>query len=142
MSVRIRAVAAVSIAALLIPAGAMAQTAGSGGMGSMLAGYGGARYTTARPQTGSTRDSNGNRLIVNGISLAGASAYSDTSGGVSSNFSGVGGGNGTTIGGSTAIGNSLNVVVQGNRNTVIINSNQTNTGNITAGTALNGTLNF
>jgi len=50
--------------------------------------------------------------------------------------------NGTAIGGATAIGNSLNVVVQGNRNTVVINSNQTNTGNITAGTALNGTLNF
>lgn len=139
MSVRNRAVAAVSIAALLIPAGATAQTAGSGGMGSMQAGYGGARYTTARPQTGSTRDSNGNRLIVNGIIQAGASAYSDTSGGVSSNFSGVGGGNGTTIGGSTAIGNSLNVVVQGNHNTVIVNSTQVNNGNVNAGTNLNTT---
>ena len=46
------------------------------------------------------------------------------------------------IGGATAIGNSLNVVVQGNHNTVIVNSRQTNTGNITAGTALNGTLNL
>ncbi|GAA0630618.1 holdfast attachment protein HfaA [Brevundimonas kwangchunensis] len=137
MSVKIRAVAAVSIAALLIPAGAMAQTAGSSGMGSMQAGYGGARYTTARPQTGSTRDANGNRLIVNGIIQAGASAYSDSSGGVSSSFSGVGGGNGTTIGGSTAIGNSLNVVVQGNHNTVIVNSTQVNNGNVSAGTNLN-----
>jgi len=32
--------------------------------------------------------------------------------------------------------------VQGNRNTVIVNSTQTNTGNITAGTALNGSLVF
>ncbi|MNT63655.1 hypothetical protein D3C72_2014870 [compost metagenome] len=49
---------------------------------------------------------------------------------------------GTNIAGATAIGNNLNVVVQGNRNTVIVNSTQTNTGNITAGTALNGSLVF
>ena len=45
-----------------------------------------------------------------------------------------------TIGGATAIGNQLNVVVQGNHNTVIVNSRQTNNGNVTAGTVLNGTL--
>ena len=62
---------------------------------------------------------------------------------MSSSYSGVGGSNGgTAIGGSTAIGNSLNVVVQGNHNTVIVNSRQTNNGTVTAGTALNGTLNL
>ena len=66
-------------------------------------------------------------------------ASKDASGGVSSQFSGVGGGNGTTIGGSTAIGNSLNVVVQGNHNTVIVNSTQVNNGNVNAGTNLNTT---
>ncbi|MBW8304355.1 MAG: holdfast anchoring protein HfaA [Brevundimonas sp.] len=108
-------------------------------MGTYQAGYGGSRYTTARPQTGSTRDQNGNRLIVDGIIQSGANSYSRASGGVSSSFSGVGDG-GTAIGGSTAIGNSLNVVVQGNHNTVIVNSTQTNSGNVTAGTSLNGTL--
>ncbi len=133
------AAAAAAIAALAIPGAAAAQSAGSSGMSGYQAGYGGSRYTTARPQTGSTRDENGNRLIVNGIIQAGASAYSSASGGVSSTWSGAGGG-GTTIGGSTAIGNSLNVVVQGNHNTVIVNSRQVNNGDVTAGTALNGTL--
>jgi holdfast attachment protein HfaA len=118
---------------------AAAQSAGSSGLGGYQAGYGASRYTTARPQTGSTRDENGNRLIVNGIIQAGASAYSNASGGVSSSFSGAGGNGGTNIGGSTAIGNNLNVVVQGNHNTVIVNSSQVNNGNVTAGTNLNGT---
>ena len=79
-----RAAAAAAIIALAIPAAAAAQSAGSSGMSGYQAGYGGSRYTTARPQTGSTRDENGNRLIVNGIIQAGASAYSSASGGVSS----------------------------------------------------------
>ena len=141
MSVRSPVAAALAVAALALPAAALAQSAGSSGMGNYQAGYGGARYTTARPQTGSTRDENGNRLIVNGIIQAGASAYSNQSGGVASGWTGgVGGGGGTTLGGSTAIGNSLNVVVQGNHNTVIVNSRQINNGNVTAGTDLNGTL--
>lgn len=142
MTIRLKTVSALLGAALLLtPAIAAAQSAGSSGMGSYQAGYGGSRYTTARPQTGSTRDQNGNRLIVDGIIQAGANSYSSTSGGVSSSYSGVGGGNGgTAIGGSTAIGNSLNVVVQGNHNTVIVNSRQINNGNVTAGTSLNGTL--
>lgn len=145
MTVRIKALpalATVAVVLLALPAVAAAQSAGSSGMGAYTAGYGGARYSTARPQTGSTRDANGNRLIVDGIIQAGASSYSSATGGVSSSFSGAGANGGTAIGGSTAIGNSLNVVVQGNHNTVIVNSTQTNTGNITAGTSLNGTLRF
>lgn len=129
-----------------IPATAIAQQSGGQSLGQMQAGYGGSRYSTARAATGSTRDANGNRLIVDGIIQAGASSYSQTSGGVSSSAnSQIGSSNGqgsSAIGGATAIGNSLNVVVQGNRNTVIINSTQTNTGNINAGTVLNGTLVF
>jgi holdfast attachment protein HfaA len=109
-------------------------------MGAYSAGYGGARYTTARPQSGSTRDANGNRLIIDGIIQAGASTWSSATGGVSSSYSGAGRAGGTAIGGSTAIGNSLNVVVQGNNNTVIVNSTQVNNGAVTAATSLNGTL--
>ena len=138
MTVRKTAAAAIAIAVVALPVAAMAQSAGSSGMGTYTAGYGGSRYTTAQPQSGSTRDANGNRLIVNGIIQTGASAYSSTSGGVGA--SGYASGNGQTIGGSTAIGNSLNVVVQGNHNTVIVNSSQVNNGNVTAGTDLNGTL--
>lgn len=134
----------ISLAALVVtalPCTASAQS-GTNGLGQFQAGYGAARYTTARPVTGSTRDANGNRLVVDGLIQSGASSYSSATGGVATAYSGAGGqSNGQTqIGGATAIGNSLNVVVQGNNNTVIVNSNQTNTGNVTAGTALNGTL--
>ena len=132
--------AAPLIAALAAPVAVEAQSAGASTMGTYQAGYGGSRYTTARPQTGSTRDANGNRLIVNGIIQAGASSYASVSGGVSSSFSGAGNSGGSAIGGSTAIGNNLNVVVQGNHNTVIVNSSQVNNGAISAGTSLNGTL--
>lgn len=131
------------VAALALPTAAAAQSTGSSGAATYQAGYGAARYTTASPQTGSTRDANGNRLIVNGLIQNGASAYASASGGVSSSYSGAGGTSGqTAIGGSSAIGNSLNVVVQGNHNTVIVNSTQTNNGAVTAGTVLNGTLRF
>lgn len=134
--------------AALVPLGivaaglpAAAQTAGSGGLSSFQNGYGGARQSVTTAQSGSTRDQNGNRLIVDGIIQAGASAYSAQSGGVSQTYSGSGGSRGgSAIGGSTAIGNNLNVVVQGSHNTVIVNSRQTNTGNVSARTDLTGTL--
>lgn len=127
-----------AMAALVLPAAASAQSTGSSGAAQFQAGYGGARYTTARPQTGSTRDLHGNRLIVDGLIQSGASSYSSASSGASSSVSGVGGGGFNGIAGSTAIGNNLNVVVQGNWNTVIVNSNQTNTGDISAGTTVDG----
>lgn len=129
------------LAMAALPCAASAQSY-SNSAGQFYAGYGAARYTTARPVSGTTRDANGNRLVVDGLIQSGASTYSSASGGVATAYSGAGGqSNGQTqIGGATAIGNSLNVVVQGNNNTVIVNSNQTNTGNVVAGTALNGTL--
>ena len=82
MTIRLKTVSALLGAALLLtPAIAAAQSAGSSGMGSYQAGYGGSRYTTARPQTGSTRDQNGNRLIVDGIIQAGANSYSSAAAG-------------------------------------------------------------
>jgi holdfast attachment protein HfaA len=143
MTVRIKALPAIAGAGfilLALPAVAHAQSAGSGSAATYQAGYGGARYATASAQTGSTRDANGNRLIVDGVIQSGASAYSSATGGVSTTYAGAGGSGGTTVGGSTAIGNNLNVVVQGNHNTVIVNSTQVNNGAVTAGTSLNGTL--
>ena len=133
---------AVAAFSLLVPVLAVAQTAGSSGASQFQQGYGAARASTARGTTGSTRDANGNRLIVDGIIQSGASSYSRQSGGVANAYSGAGyrSGAGTTIGGSTAVGNQLNVVVQGSWNTVIVNSNQTNNGDVTAGTALNGNI--
>lgn len=132
-----------ALLAVAAPDAAQAQSQGYGGTGSLQAGYGGARYTTGRPVSGSTRDANGNRLIVNGLIQTGVGSYSSSSGGGSATGHwGTGGDGRTTIGGSSAIGNQLNVVVQGNHNTVIVNSTQTNTGDIRAGTSLNGTLNL
>ena len=81
-------------------------------------------------QFAGTRDANGNRTIIDGIIQGGAtvqaraSAYASASADIDG---GVGGG-----GSSTAVGNSLTVITQGNYNTVVVNSTQTNTGNISA----------
>lgn len=132
---------AITVAGFGLPASAIAQSSGSASLAPFQNGYGGARQSVTAAQTGSTRDANGNRLIIDGIIQAGASAWSRQSGGVSNTYSGgVGNSQGTTIAGSTAIGNNLNVVVQGSHNTVIVNSRQTNTGNVSARTDLTGTL--
>lgn len=124
---------------------ATSQSSQSNSLASYQYGYGASRYTTARPSNGSTRDTNGNRLVVDGIIQSGASSYSSGSGSASAGATAgqnASQGGASAIGGATAIGNSLNVVVQGNRNTVVVNSNQTNNGNVSAGTVLNGTLVF
>jgi holdfast attachment protein HfaA len=113
------------------------------------AGYGssGARLQTAVDP--STRDANGNRVILDGVMVTGLdnSVYARSqSYGAGDSYSGAG-----ALGGASAIGNNLQVTVNGNYNTVVVNSTQTNTGNITAttasgsqtttsGSSLNGTL--
>ncbi len=87
----------------------------------------------------STRDANGNRVIVDGVMLTGSdqSVYSSrSSSGSLDSYSGVG-----SLGGyssSTAIGNNLTVITQGSNNVVIVNSKQVNNGNVTAGSSTNG----
>lgn len=92
------------------------------------AGYGRVAGSENHPVDVSTRDANGNRVIVDGLILTGEdqSTFSRTTG-VYDSYAGVG-----ATGGATAIGNSLVVVTQGSYNTVIVNSTQTNTGNVTA----------
>lgn len=73
------------------------------------------------PINPTTRDENGNRTIVNGrMEIEGT-----LSGGLMDGF---GGG----IGAAQAVGNQLNVVTQGNYNTVIVDSTQINNGDISA----------
>lgn len=97
------------------------------------AGYGRVSGQESRGVDYGTRDASGNRLIVDGIIQSGdQSTFSRIDGGVFTSGTGVGGGN------STAIGNNLVVVTQGNWNTVIVTSVQTNTGDVTAGTTTNG----
>ena len=92
-------------------------------------GYGRAAGSENHPVQFSTRDANGNRIIVDGLMLTGEdqSSFSSASGAADA-YAGVG----ASAGGASAIGNNLTVVTQGNYNTVIINSSQTNTGAVTA----------
>ncbi|MGZ6022495.1 MAG: holdfast anchoring protein HfaA [Rhizomicrobium sp.] len=96
----------------------------------------------------SLRDANGNLTVVNGqftsanfgpsagVSASASGAASDSG---AASASGVGtSGAGTAFGGATAIGNQLNVVTLGNNNTVVVNATQTNNGNQTATTTVNG----
>jgi holdfast attachment protein HfaA len=88
--------------------------------------------------TGTTRDANGNRVIMNGVMGSGSmsSLQGQTQTGV-----GMQGGWGNSAN-ANAIGNSLNVVVVGSWNTVIVDSTQINNGDQTANASLNGQLNF
>jgi holdfast attachment protein HfaA len=91
----------------------------------------------------STRDQNGNRIIVDGVIQDGSedSTYTETSG-AGTTYSGAGSRRGRGRGGNaTAIGNNLQVITQGNYNTVIVNSTQINNGNVTARTSTDGALN-
>lgn len=113
------------------PAAAQSMTTNSA---SMNAGYGRSSGQENRMVEYSTRDANGNRVIVDGVMLTGSdqSVYSSSrSNGSLDAYSGVGGIGGYA--GSTAIGNNLTVITQGNNNTVIVNSSQVNNGNVTAG---------
>ncbi|WKL56978.1 holdfast anchoring protein HfaA [Asticcacaulis sp. ZE23SCel15] len=98
-------------------------------------GYGRARGSEERAIDPSTRDASGNRVIVDGVIVTGADnsvyAYGRASGAADA-YSGAG-----AIGGASAIGNNLSVVVSGNYNTVMINSTQINNGNVTANAGTN-----
>lgn len=98
------------------------------------AGWGRHSGSENHPVDVSTRDANGNRVIVDGLILTGEdqSSFSRVTG-AGDAFAGVG-----AIGGSSAIGNNLVVVTQGNHNTVIVNSTQINNGNVSANTNVNG----
>ena len=121
--------------AVSLAAGLPALAQSSTGSANYNAGYGRTAGQENRMVDYSTRDANGNRVIVDGVMLTGAdqSVYSSSqSSGSLDSYSGVGALGG--YGSSTAIGNNLTVVTQGNNNTVIVNSSQINNGNISAGT--------
>jgi holdfast attachment protein HfaA len=95
------------------------------------------------PYEANTRDAAGNRVIIDGRIMTGMdqsslSMSSASAGSWSQATAGAGYGSGTSSG--TAIGNQLNVITQGNWNTVIVNSTQINNGNQT--TVLNGKINL
>ncbi|HEX3432175.1 MAG TPA: holdfast anchoring protein HfaA [Rhizomicrobium sp.] len=114
--------------------------------------YGMSQAQENAPVDASLRDANGNLTVVNGVftsstmsqqtgvqqsSVLGAAALGATLGN-GQTLSGAGFGAPTTLGQATAIGNSLNVVTVGEGNTVIVNAEQTNNGNVTASVTQNG----
>lgn len=131
-------IAATALSVLALAGAAQAQTMSNNGS-SFNAGYGRSSDQENQAANVSMTDTNGNFVVINGLVQASgtssmfASASARLSGAADS-FSGAG----VSSGSASAIGNNLDVVVEGNDNTVIVNSQQTNTGNITATTSTNG----
>ncbi len=113
------------VAMVLAWAPASAQTISSNSA-SYNAGYGRVAGQENRPVEFGMRDANGNLSIINGVITSGATAGAFASGAASASS---GAGSGSSV---TAIGNNLTVITQGDNNVVIVNSRQTNTGNVSA----------
>lgn len=137
------------LAAAAVTGQASAQATSSRGVSAYETGYGMTRNQMQHGVNPSTRDANGNRVLMDGTIVTEDSVYSYSKTlGAGDSYSGAGNG------GATAIGNYLNVTVNGNYNTVIVNSTQTNNGNVTANnkgagatgatgtTSLNGQVNL
>jgi holdfast attachment protein HfaA len=135
MKTRKLAIACATALTVLAPASALGQSV------STTAGwerpYGVAPGQENRPWSGATgsasaagRSAAGNRVIIDGIIQTGVGVSTHTglfgNGGVGSN--------------ATAIGNQLNVNVSGQWNTVIVNSTQTNNGDVNANAQANGNV--
>jgi holdfast attachment protein HfaA len=133
---RSRLVAAVASAALALAGAAQAQTMNANSA-SYNAGYGRTPGQENQPVNIQMRDANGNLAIVDGIIEAGADASVFASGGATAGVGDVVSGAGTSSNAS-AIANNLVVVTQGNNNTVIVDSVQTNSGNVTASSSVSG----
>src|SRR3974390_1150493 len=94
------------------------------------AGYGRFAGEENQPVQAGVRDANGNLVILDGLIQTGPdhSGFSAmATAGAFATLSGVSAG-----GGSPAVVNKLQVVPSGSNNTVIVNSQQTNTGNVSA----------
>ena len=136
------AIGALAASAAVALAGAAAAQSARTNSAEFNGGWGRIQGTENHAIDVSTRDRNGNRVIVDGVILDGGSdtfTQTDNSG-AGSVFSGAGGR--TRWSTATAIGNNLQVITQGNYNTVIVNSTQINNGDVTANNddSLNGEL--
>ena len=121
------------IAASLVGVGAAQAQQMTTNSADFNAGWGRYAGSENQPVDVSTRDANGNRVIVDGLILTGEDQSSfSRSWGSADAYAGVG----ASSGGSSAIGNNLVVVTQGNYNTVIVNSTQVNNGAVSAGTQM------
>ena len=130
--------AAAGVALAVLAAPALAQTSGGGSQ--FNAGYGWSSGQVSSPVNVSrSYDSNGNHVIVDGVTQTGQDNsvfYSRQTSGAADSYSGAG------ATGGTAIGNNLQVSVVGSNNTVVVNSTQTNNAPVTSTTVLNGQVNL
>lgn len=116
--------AAAALAVIAVPM-AVAQQAGD----NWSQPYGMAQGDENRPYAGQ-RGRGANRVVINGIIQTGVGVSAQ---GTVTGSTGLRGGVGGHTGSSaTAIANQLNVVVNGNYNTVVVNSRQINNGDVTA----------
>ena len=122
--------AAMALAGLMVAPAAFGQEAGY--LAEFERPYGYAYGEEDSPYDAETRDSTGNRVIVNGRILG-----STLDGGLSTGWGQTDGYSGY-IGSGTAVGNQLNVITNGNYNTIIIDNTQINNGDQTV--VLNGEL--
>ncbi|MFT3997383.1 MAG: holdfast anchoring protein HfaA [Asticcacaulis sp.] len=101
-------------------------------------GYGNGRRLENQPFAPTTRDADGNRLIVNGVIQYGDanSTYSQSSASTGSLLSNLTGTATQGTSSATAVGNLLSVTVTGSHNTIVLNSRQDNSGEVSA--VLNG----
>ncbi len=124
---------AMLVASALAASGAQAQQMTTNSA-DFNAGWGRYAGSENHPVDVSTRDANGNRVIVDGLMLTGEDQSSfSRSWGSADAYAGVG----ASSGGSSAIGNNLVVITQGSYNTVIIDSTQINNGDVNAGVQMN-----
>jgi holdfast attachment protein HfaA len=111
----------VTCAVLVASAGAAAADPIPGGAGDFTGAFGMGWESFDAPINPSTRDEAGNRVIINGrMEIEGA-----LSGGLQDGFA-------TGIGSAQAVGNQLNVITQGDYNTVIVDATQINNGDVVA----------
>lgn len=97
--------------------------------------YGYSYGQESQPYSAGTRDASNNRVIVNGLIEGGTGLGLSLNTGWGQTEGGYG-----MIGSGTAVGNQLNVITNGNNNTVIIDSTQINNGD--QNVVLNGELNL
>jgi holdfast attachment protein HfaA len=120
-STDVRTFILISAAAIAFASPAFADDPIPGGTGDVERAFGMGWESFDTPINPATRDASGNRTIVNGrMELEGT-----LTGGLQDSVSG-------GWGSAQAIGNQLNVVTQGNYNTVIVDSTQINNGDISA----------
>jgi holdfast attachment protein HfaA len=137
--IRTSAVLCAGLALATVAGAASAQTMWTNSA-SFNAGYGRTSDQENGPVNIQMTDANGNLTVINGMvqnnsaSIFAQASASASASGAADAFSGAG----SSGGSASAIGNNLNVVTEGNNNIVIVNSTQTNTGDVIATTTTNG----